>query len=185
MGAMDTTQSSLGGGGGPAGLRLLVTTGNALGARIQVEDELVLGRHSTADGQLGGDPELSRRHARVSRAEAGLVVEDLGSTNGTFVNGSRIDSPQPLVPGDRVEVGETTLTVEAVAEGPPDGEPEAVADDTAEQAGSVATAEVTLGKLAVQLEIDFDAREARVGLGDGPTTMRLIERDGHWVVEST
>ena len=58
------------------------------------------------------DPEISRRHAEVRPAGDGIEVEDLGSTNGTFVNGSKIDSPTALSGGDTVRVGQAEIQVE-------------------------------------------------------------------------
>src|SRR4051812_42480106 len=93
-----------------AGELLKVTAGNATGQDIQLEQELVIGRSTPGAGSLGGDSEISRVHARVYRDASGqLMVEDLGSTNGTFVNGNRISSPTPLRPGDQLRVGQTTL----------------------------------------------------------------------------
>ena len=64
------------------------------------------------DGRLTEDNELSRRHARVTRDDRGrLAIEDLGSANGTFVNGRRISSRVELNAGDSVRVGATTLDV--------------------------------------------------------------------------
>src|SRR3954468_5023388 len=101
-----------------AGETLKVTAGNAAGQDIPLEQELVIGRSTPGIGSLGGDSEISRVHARVFRDAAGqLTVEDLGSTNGTFVNGDRISAPTPLRPGDEVRVGQTTLGVEAGAAG--------------------------------------------------------------------
>src|SRR3954471_19460836 len=101
-----------------AGEVLKVTAGNAQGQDIPLEQELVIGRSTPGAGSLGGDSEISRVHARVFRDAAGqLTVEDLGSTNGTFVNGDRISAPTPLRPGDEVRVGQTTLGVEAGAAG--------------------------------------------------------------------
>src|SRR3954447_22220143 len=103
-----------------AGELLKVTAGNAQGQDIPLEQELVIGRSTPGIGSLGGDSEISRVHARVFRDPSGqLTVEDLGSTNGTFVNGNRISSPTPLRPGDELRVGQTTLGVEggAAAEG--------------------------------------------------------------------
>src|SRR3954453_793645 len=92
-----------------AGETLKVTAGNATGQDIQLEQELVIGRSTPGAGSLGGDSEISRVHARVYRDASGqLMVEDLGSTNGTFVNGNRISSPTPLRPGDQLRVGQTT-----------------------------------------------------------------------------
>jgi predicted component of type VI protein secretion system len=99
-----------------AGESLKVSAGNAAGQDIQLEQELVIGRSTPGQGSLGGDSEISRVHARVYRDASGqLMVEDLGSTNGTFVNGDRISSPTPLRPGDQVRVGQTTLGVEGGA----------------------------------------------------------------------
>ncbi len=93
-------------------LRLEVIAGNAAGAMLLVEDDLVIGRQVEGPGQLAGDEEISRSHARISREPAGhCAIEDLGSTNGTFVNGLRIRSPQTISEGDTIEVGATTLVV--------------------------------------------------------------------------
>jgi Protein kinase domain/FHA domain len=100
-------------------LRLKVTAGNAAGAKIQVADELVIGRHAEGVGRLGDDVEISRRHARLARAGSGFVVEDLGSTNGTFLNGRRIEAPELLSVGDEIEVGGTRMIVQVSASTPP------------------------------------------------------------------
>ena len=60
------------------------------------------------------DGEVSRHHARVWMQGAQVYVQDLGSTNGTFVNETRIGGPQALRPGDRVRVGHTTLQLAAI-----------------------------------------------------------------------
>jgi hypothetical protein len=92
---------------------LEVTQGPAAGTRLlEIGDELAVGRLESAPADLAGDRELSRRHARFWRAAGGqLLVEDLGSANGTFVNGNRIDQPLLLTGGDSVSVGGTTLVV--------------------------------------------------------------------------
>src|SRR6476469_2768718 len=101
-----------------AGELLKVTAGNAAGQDIPLEQELVIGRSTPGAGSLGGDSEISRVHARVFHdAAVQLTVEDLGSTNGTFVNGNRISAATPLRPGDQVRVGQTTLGVEGGTEG--------------------------------------------------------------------
>ena len=97
---------------------LKITGGNAAGQTITLEQELVIGRSTPGLGSLGGDSEISRVHARVFHDPSGrLVVEDLGSTNGTFVNGNRISGQQALNPGDQVRVGQTSMTVEGGAAG--------------------------------------------------------------------
>ena len=99
-----------------AGESLKVVAGNATGSSIALEQELVIGRSTPGLGSLGGDSEISRVHARVFHDPSGqLTVEDLGSTNGTFVNGNRISAATPLRGGDQLRVGQTTMTVEGGA----------------------------------------------------------------------
>jgi pSer/pThr/pTyr-binding forkhead associated (FHA) protein len=96
----------------PAVARLEVVAGRALGMSILLDDELLIGRHADGAGRLADDEEISRSHARISLDRSGFcAIEDLGSTNGTFVNGLRITGPQTLSVGDTVEVGGTTLVV--------------------------------------------------------------------------
>jgi len=96
-----------------------VADGPAAGTVIQIGDEpLVIGRSPQTGGDagtLGGDPELSRLHARISDRDGHLWIEDLGSSNGTFVNGRRIESETDLHPGDVIKVGTTTLTMEGAS----------------------------------------------------------------------
>src|SRR4051794_15788651 len=92
--------------------RIEVTGGPASGSANDLAEALVIGRSSEGFGALGGDPEISRRHAQVSRTPEGrLYISDLGSTNGTFVNGERIAGSAWLNPGDVVKVGQSTLKV--------------------------------------------------------------------------
>jgi pSer/pThr/pTyr-binding forkhead associated (FHA) protein len=96
---------------------LEVVSGPASGKRLTLgEDPLEIGREGGEDGRLGDDPELSRHHARVSIfKDGGLLVEDLGSTNGTFVNGEQIGAPTVLGVGDTVSVGDSELRVTPAA----------------------------------------------------------------------
>jgi len=72
-----------------------------------------IGRSSMNDLPVS-DKMLSRQHARIVRdTDGGLTVEDLGSRNGTFLNGERLTMVQPLKPGDRITVGGVTLKVES------------------------------------------------------------------------
>src|ERR1700759_3571089 len=96
----------------PAVARLEVVAGRAIGMSILLDDELLIGRHADGAGRLADDEEISRSHARISLDRSGFcAIEDLGSTNGTFVNGLRITGPQTLAVGDTIEVGGTTLVV--------------------------------------------------------------------------
>jgi pSer/pThr/pTyr-binding forkhead associated (FHA) protein len=77
---------------------------------VELGVEVAIGRED-ADLVLD-DPEVSRRHAMLRRSGESVVVEDLDSTNGTFVNGERIRTPVTVGPGDQVRVGRTTLEIE-------------------------------------------------------------------------
>ena len=73
---------------------------------------LTIGRGPTNDVSLTGDDYASTRHARIEPRRDGVWVEDIGSTNGTFVNGIRLTRERRLAPGDVVRVGETDLRFE-------------------------------------------------------------------------
>lgn len=68
-----------------------------------------IGRHSQCEIVLH-DPEVSRRHVKVSREERGWFFDDLGSTNGTWVNGQRITC-QFVVPGEKIQLGQTVAVI--------------------------------------------------------------------------
>jgi pSer/pThr/pTyr-binding forkhead associated (FHA) protein len=89
---------------------LVITSGQLEGRRIEVTKELVVGRENV-DVEID-DAELSRRHFAIRPVAGGLEVEDLGSRNGTRVDGTRIDGPTPVKHGAVLTVGMTTLTVE-------------------------------------------------------------------------
>jgi pSer/pThr/pTyr-binding forkhead associated (FHA) protein len=92
--------------------RLRITNGPLAGQTVEVTDEIVIGREN-ADLEID-DAEISRRHAAVRRLERTLEVEDLGSSNGTFVDGKQIDAPTPVGGGAEIKLGRTVLTVEGV-----------------------------------------------------------------------
>jgi hypothetical protein len=96
--------------------RLIVRTGPNPGTVFDLTKEVtMLGRDVTNDIPLG-DAEISRQHSRLTRTPGGMVLEDLGSTNGTFVNGERLTSPRVLQSGDLLGLGENvTLTFESTA----------------------------------------------------------------------
>jgi len=73
---------------------------------------LTVGRGAQNDVSIEGDEFASARHVRVEPRRDGVWVSDVGSTNGTYVNGVRIDRPRKLAQGDVVRVGETELRFE-------------------------------------------------------------------------
>ena len=83
------------------------------GERFELDSlALTVGRGAPNDVQLDGDEFASAKHARVEPRRDGVWVEDIGSTNGTYVNGTRIDRPRKLAPNDVLRVGETDLRYE-------------------------------------------------------------------------
>jgi pSer/pThr/pTyr-binding forkhead associated (FHA) protein len=76
--------------------------------RVVLEGETLIGRKVDEGLQLA-DREVSRTHLRLVPGPEGVQVEDLGSTNGTYVNGRRLRKTVLLRPGDRVDVGDSTL----------------------------------------------------------------------------
>jgi hypothetical protein len=73
---------------------------------------VTIGRGADNDMALDGDEFASSRHARVEPKRDGVWVEDVGSTNGTFVNGVKLTRPRKLTAGDVIRVGETDLRFE-------------------------------------------------------------------------
>jgi hypothetical protein len=167
-------------------LRLKVTAGNALGTEIQVEDEFLIGRQGSEEGTLGQDAEISRQHARIARAGGEFVIEDLGSTNGTFVNGRQISGSEALSAGDRIQVGATTLVVQVSvpsAAGPEPGPASAPDADTRSSAAMPTVppeAAEAPPPLSLRLYVDPAAGEARIELGDDAEPVRLVFSDGRW-----
>jgi pSer/pThr/pTyr-binding forkhead associated (FHA) protein len=198
--------------------RIEVVAGNSAGTWLDVTDELLIGRHADGVGRLGDDDELSRYHARVSLGPDGFcAVEDLGSTNGTFVNGLRLSVPKALKVGDTVELGGSTLVVRELpsppaAEPPSQSPPQADSHETVEHVPVAAAPEPTptpvaaapepeptpepklpepapepeptppaaIPRLSLRVEIDFDANEAFIALGDDAAPMRIVLESGAW-----
>ena len=91
--------------------KLVVTQGPFAGREIELDAELVIGREGAT--LTIEDSELSRRHAVVRPIDGGYEVEDLGSLNGTFVNGQRIDRPTRVGGGDSIKLGQSVLELAA------------------------------------------------------------------------
>lgn len=185
------------------GLRLEVVAGKATGSIIAVEDRIVFGRQSQGPGRLADDPELSRHHAEITQQSGGeYAVEDLSSTNGTFVNGKRVDALAALARGDIIDLGATRLIVrDAPAVDAPrqvDVRAATVVVDspTFESRPAHATppapvpapapapapvpAPVPTPALELRVVIDFEHPEVRLALEEGGEPVRLRVSDGHW-----
>ncbi len=99
------------GDGGKASKRdrayLIVLAGTQVGEMHKVGDNVVIGRGQDADLRII-DEQISRRHARVAIENGIIVVTDLGSSNGTYVNGRQI-TRHVLGDGDKIQIGTTTI----------------------------------------------------------------------------
>ena len=168
---------------------------------ILVDDELLIGRHAEGAGRLAEDEEISRSHARLSLERSGFcAIEDLGSTNGTYVNGLRIKGPQTLSEGDTIEVGGTTLVVRelptprsgsSVTPRPGSrtsgrlnvpGTDSQLTPTTAGPRPRPTTDEDASAakKVSVQFDVDFEAREAQIAFLDDTDPLRFVFREGSW-----
>jgi hypothetical protein len=83
------------------------------GSVVVLDEDVVFGRAPDCDAVLDGDSTASAHHARVFHREGALYAEDLGSTNGTYVNGQRLVAERRLRDGDNVAIGATALVYEA------------------------------------------------------------------------
>jgi hypothetical protein len=90
-------------------LRVESAPGLQAGSTFDLHAGAVLGRGAMAEIQLE-DPFASSRHARIVWEGALPVLEDLGSTNGTFLNGDSVDGPQPLHAGDHIRIGDSEFS---------------------------------------------------------------------------
>jgi pSer/pThr/pTyr-binding forkhead associated (FHA) protein len=90
---------------------LTVTHGKQAGLQVPLGEAVLIGR--APDCQLHLDDDyVSTRHARIGLTASGYQVEDLGSTNGTFVNNQRLTAPTPFGAGDVLRIGRTLMSVE-------------------------------------------------------------------------
>ena len=95
--------------------RLVVESSPVLpvGGELELDStSFTVGRSDENDVSIDGDEFASARHLRIEPRRDGVWVHDLGSTNGTFVNGERVDEPRRLTSGDVVAVGATELRYE-------------------------------------------------------------------------
>jgi predicted component of type VI protein secretion system len=93
--------------------KLVIRAGEQMGTEFPADRAVVrMGRGSGSDIILH-DSQASRLHAEISQVGGQYVIRDLGSTNGTYVNGERVVGTQPLYPGDQIRIGDTILSYES------------------------------------------------------------------------
>jgi pSer/pThr/pTyr-binding forkhead associated (FHA) protein len=97
------------GKGTPGRILVLDESGGKLGSHRLV-GTLQIGRDSSCDVSLS-DTYASQQHARISQRNGSWVIEDLGSTNGTYLNQRKVTVPTALAPGDTIRIGKTVLEV--------------------------------------------------------------------------
>ena len=158
-------------------IRLTVVGGKQAGKTWESRKRrVVIGRQAGCDVILS-DPEVSRLHAEIETTPQGAVIRDLGSLNGTFVNGEKIAAPQVLVPGSRITVGDTELVFEQVAEAPRLN-PAAIAIGTVVVFIALAAAVLWWGLNLAGSQILF-VSDRDVGLGGtGPWVFVMNDRGG-------
>jgi hypothetical protein len=108
---------------------LIIRQGPDVGQQFSITGmEATVGRHKGCDIQID-EPEVSRKHARITWSGTGYVVEDLRSANGTFVDGERVTEPRALKDGDLLRLGNhVELAFQVAAPIPSDERPTEMAD---------------------------------------------------------
>ena len=89
---------------------LFVRSERQQGREFEGNDVVVMGRSSETDVAID-DPYASEFHLRLVSQENGMMLHDLGSTNGTYVNGRRVSAPTELKRGDTIQVGKTVMEI--------------------------------------------------------------------------
>lgn len=89
---------------------LFVRSESQQGREFEVSDVVVMGRSDETDVVID-DPYASEFHLRLVSQENGMMLHDLGSTNGTYVNGRRVSAPTELKRGDTIQVGKTVMEI--------------------------------------------------------------------------
>jgi len=108
--AAPATPAAAAAGKGPSKV-VVIEPVTAKGQSWNLGDEVTVGRATGCGVPLTDDSTVSQLHARIFRKDGRLLVEDLGSTNGTFLNGKRVSAPVPLRARDRLQIGATVLEV--------------------------------------------------------------------------
>jgi hypothetical protein len=107
------SEGAAAGAAGPVGPEkmVVISTDSMKGMEFPLGSEVTVGRAGGCGVLLTDDTFVSQLHARVFRRDRDLFVEDLGSTNGTFLNGRKVSTPLTVRKGDRIQFGRTTVEV--------------------------------------------------------------------------
>src|SRR3954470_18439025 len=98
---------------------LVIVQGRSVSNTLKLgEGVTTIGRHDECNLRINS-PQVSRRHCELFEKKGLLLVKDLGSSNGTFVNGKKIQGQQVLEPGDELMIGQVTLRVAKIGVAPP------------------------------------------------------------------
>ena len=150
-------------------LRLAALEGFPAGAEFDLGPRpLTIGRDPTCDVVLD-DEDVSREHCRFRPGGDGFLVEDLGSSNGTIVNGQRITQPVSLRPGDLVVIGPALLEVHEAA---PSAEPERPPERRRSAAASVAPL-----RAAAQADHDSATTSLSTSVREAVLAGQRVQRD--------
>ena len=145
--------------------RLTITSGPDAGKVLVLpQAELVIGRSAPA-GLIIDHPEISRRHARLGYQQGNYFLEDLGSSNGTFLNGQRLQGPQFLADGSEIQLGSEVRLV--FSQGPAMTQP--MAKPTPAAARSFQGAESG----GTMMESDLTAGSIQASLSNVPSNLQV------------
>ena len=167
----------------------LSPTGSTVGASpaLKMPDGAVLGleaEHFTLGRSEGNDvvvddPQASAQHAEIRRSGSQMLVGDLGSRNGTFVNENPVAMPRPLAHGDVIRIGDSQLTfINQVLPPRPNTGPVGLPDEPLHHPGGRATqARVSWGDNS----IDLGSAPAKIGRDPAETAMTLDDKSVSWI----
>lgn len=160
--------------------------------QVVVSEPLEIGR--ACDGILLADPDVSRRHAELRPEGATIAIRDLGSSNGTSVNGETISGAVRLIAGDRVRLGQTEIRLSPLgaSDGGPEGSTASGADAVVVRAagGDEEVRQTSIDRVADAVEDELPDLKSLQGDGDtvtivfsdieASTTMALRVGDTAW-----
>lgn len=89
---------------------LAFDSGPLMGQKIRLRKSVTIGRHPSNDVSID-DPSASRKHSKIEVRDDGLMLSDIESGNGTYLNGERVTGSTKLRPGDRIRIGETVFVL--------------------------------------------------------------------------